>query len=376
MNIVVIFTYGISLKKWSDIGVIDREVKVYKELIRKGVKVNFITFGDETDYEYKHIIGDIAIYPVFERIGYSKSRMIRFIKSFFISFVFSDLFKQVDVIKTNQMWGAWVAVMSSILWSKKLIIRCGYEAYKNAVSENSHSALYLLFLKSISYISYHASDKVLVSSKVISDYIVDEFDVEKEKVKYMWNYVDTGKFYKIGSEKYDRRAVFIGRLSREKNIFALIDALDGEGIDLDIVGDGELREEIVKYSELKDLNVNMLGIIPHDHLPYVLNKYSLYVLCSFYEGNPKALLEAMACGLAVVGVNVAGISEVIEDKQNGILCDNNYISIRSAILSVIEDKDFRDSLGYNANKTIIENCSLDKYVKGEIDLLYNIMNEN
>ena len=54
-------------------------------------------------------------------------------------------------------------------------------------------------------------------------------------------------------------------------------------------------------------------------MPQYYNRCKVYVLCSLYEGNPKTLLEAMACGCAVVGTNVLGIQEIIRHQENGLL---------------------------------------------------------
>jgi len=369
MNIAVLFTYGVSLKQWHEAGILIREAKIYNELTKKNVNVDFITFGDDTDYQYQQYIDDITIHPVYANIKYSKSKVIRFLKSMYIPFLYAKTFKNIDIIKTNQMWGSWIALIASALWSKKLLIRCGYEAYKNAQEENVYSKSHLFFLRFISSISYRYATSILVSSKEISDYIVNEYGIKQNKVKYLWNYVDTDKFYNLEQRIFDKRVLFVGRLAAIKNIFSLIDAVKGTEYGVDIIGDGDLKDILKKYSRQNQVDVRFLGTVSHDELPVVINKYNLYILCSYHEGSPKALLEAMSCGLAVIGTDVPGIREVIEHNKTGIICGTDFLSIRKAILDLGNDKTLQHKLGLLASKSIIDNCSLLKYVSKEIDLM-------
>ena len=84
---------------------------------------------------------------------------------------------------------------------------------------------------------------------------------------------------------------------------------------------------------------------------------------------PKTLLEAMACGLPVIGTDVKGINEVIDHRNNGIICNTDPDSIRVAIVTLMEDEVLKQKLGENARKTIVENYSLDNLAGKELELL-------
>jgi glycosyltransferase involved in cell wall biosynthesis len=88
---------------------------------------------------------------------------------------------------------------------------------------------------------------------------------------------------------------------------------------------------------------------------------------------PKTLLEAMACGLPVIGTNVEGIKEVIEHRENGILCETDSGSIKEAITTIMEDEGLRKRLGKNARKTIEERFSLEKMVDKELELYTQLL---
>ena len=81
MNIIFIFTYGVSLKNWESSGLIQREILLYEKLHKMyGIKFIFITFGDEQDEKYKHIYDFIDVVPVYKYIERSKFEILNLIK--------------------------------------------------------------------------------------------------------------------------------------------------------------------------------------------------------------------------------------------------------------------------------------------------------
>lgn len=113
--------------------------------------------------------------------------------------------------------------------------------------------------------------------------------------------------------------------------------------------------------------------VSHIELPYCLNQASLLVLPSFHEGHPKALPEAMTCGLAVIGTEVPGIREVIRHDERGYLCGSSPEEIRSAIQDVLGDADLRVRMGRNAREFVVEHFALERVVEMELALLSEVV---
>ena len=113
------------------------------------------------------------------------------------------------------------------------------------------------------------------------------------------------------------------------------------------------------------MRATFLGNIDNHLLPDIYNKCDIYVLCSRYEGNPKTLLEAMACGCFVIGTDIVGIREIITTDITGILVQENSQSLRESILKFINNADRRMTLGKAARQQVVQRNSLDEAVGKE-----------
>ena len=119
--------------------------------------------------------------------------------------------------------------------------------------------------------------------------------------------------------------------------------------------------------------MRFLDRLPNDQLPGIYNAHPIYVICSCYEGNPKTLLEAMACGCAVVGTEVPGIQEVIQDGHSGLLVSTTPDALREAIRSLFASVEFRSRLGQNARKQIVKKNSLSSVVQQEMRVYQKLL---
>ena len=94
---------------------------------------------------------------------------------------------------------------------------------------------------------------------------------------------------------------------------------------------------------------------------------------SHIEHHPKALLEAMACGLPVIGAEVDGIRELIQHRQTGYLCGTSPESIRTAVQDVLADKALRARMGRNAREFVVENFALERVLEMEMGVLQKVL---
>ena len=376
MNLVLTFTYTISLKDWEKAGLLEREILIYQRFSQKGINLWFLTYGDKSDFSYSDKLKGIKIVPIKNKIKY-----FPFLKTLLFPIFNYKLFKNVDIIKTNQMEGSWITWILKIIFRKKVIIRCGYEALKNTLFEyklfkKRRLLLKLLFLYFVELVSYKISDHIILSNLYDKKFVIRLFKIKPKKISLISNFIDTEKFRPIPTEKKENTILYIGRLKEEKNLENLIKSFKYlKDYSLDIIGKGELKPLLLKKIDTLNLQsqIKFLGMIPNSEIPEVINQYHILILPSLWEGNPKVILEAMSCGVMCIGTNIPGIKEIITHKKNGFLCKKDSKSIAYAIKYIFDNPKLRESLGKNAREYIIKNNSLEKIYKNEIKIFESLL---
>jgi glycosyltransferase involved in cell wall biosynthesis len=99
----------------------------------------------------------------------------------------------------------------------------------------------------------------------------------------------------------------------------------------------------------------------------------VFVQTSEFEGHPKALLEAMACGVAVIGSDVPGIREIIRHGENGWLCNPEPVAIKNSIEQLMSNNELRHKLGKAARQDILMKYSLQEIASQELALLEGLL---
>ncbi len=164
-----------------------------------------------------------------------------------------------------------------------------------------------------------------------------------------------------------KRIIAIGRLSPEKGFDRLIEAFAGAtSMDSDwtlaILGEGGERcrlEQLIQTLGLVD-RVRLLGWVTD--VGRELQRSTLFVLASHYEGFPSALMEAMAAGVPSLAVDCeSGPREIIDSGVNGWLTENTTDALREGIERLIGDERLRESLG-QAGRSVVETFSWDAMV--------------
>lgn len=264
------------------------------------------------------------------------------------------------------MMGSWVAIISKWCYQKPVLIRTGY-----TLSLFSQQKIKKGIVELIERLAYRFADFSTVSSRNDLSYIKKKYGVKN--IALNPNHIDLNIFKENPSVKKNGKIVFVGRLSGQKNLFGLLAGLKDTKYALDIYGFGEKEEKLKQFALINKVNVNFMGTINNNILAKRLPEYEIFILPSFYEGMPKALLEAMACGLPCIGTNVRGINEVIKHGYNGWLVKTDPKSIRTGIIRLMRDKKLREKLGKSARKTIEEKYSLEKVLKKEIEIYSRLL---
>lgn len=357
-NLGLFLTHGMSLRAWDNVGILSREIEPYNILADYFNKIYIFTYGDKKELDYQHhLASNIEIIYKKAKLGYKPY-------SFFLPFFNWNIIKKCHFLKTNQIRGAQSALLSKILNPRaRLIVRTGYSWSLFTRNAGKQSKLIEQFEKII----YNYCDAGFVTSKKEKNYLKERYGLKNGKIALLPNYINTELFRPNAKvSKYENRVIFVGRLDKQKNLFNLIRSLGQTHITLDIVGDGPLKEELKKLCGKLNITINFLGTFPNNGLPNILNRYRIFVQPSLFEGLPKALMEAMSCGLACTATDVDGNRELIQDNITGLLSKTDASSLNKPIVRLMNDTQLQNKLGQNGRQFIIDNYSIQSQIKNEI----------
>jgi glycosyltransferase involved in cell wall biosynthesis len=368
MRLTLFLTHSLSLQTWDEQGILDRELAIYRKLQAQGVDIQIVSYGGRDEYEFASRIPDMRI--LCNWIGWSEKRYTQRLHQ-----LHGWRLWQGDIYKTNQLNGAQVAVRASQFWKRPLIVRFGF--LWSAFAEQNHAldSAWVQRIHKIQNEAFEHASQVVMTSPLMLDDVRQLMPSIDEKVTIIPNYVDTDLFHPMDVAKsYD--LVFVGRVTEQKNLHSLLTAMRDSDYTLAIVGDGDLRGSL--QSEFSDLSeqVHWLGRVSHSQLPEVINQAHIFILPSHYEGHPKSLIEAMACGMPIIGTQVRGIKQVVTHENNGYLCETNSASLRHAIDNVLSKPDLMLSMGKTAREFAVEQYSLDQIARKEYNLLHTIVNKS
>lgn len=211
-----------------------------------------------------------------------------------------------------------------------------------------------LTLKATKYVLYNGVDRS--HFKPLSD-----VEISLAKIKF-----------NIG--KKTKNIAFIGNLYPIKNVLALpeiykrvIQQSTCNSIVFHFVGDGTLRGELENRCKAVGIEFRMWGNQPTELIPTIINCMNLVVLPSLNEGLPLIAVEALACGVPIIGSNVGGIAEAIGKENVVNLGDKFTENMATLIVS---------KLTYHTPVMVGEEFSWRKTGRIEEEILKSIIAKN
>lgn len=365
MRLGVFLTLGGSLASWENAGILSRELAIYKRLAGKGVEVVLISYGRGDENRKLDSDGSLVVVA-------NSFRLPHRLYQWALPVLHSRVLRQCDLYKTNQMNGAQVALRAARLFGKPLVARCGYMWSTFAAEQYGNNSRERRYAERIERRVFARSDHISVTTRMMKNDIDRRIELRPDKCEVIPNYVDTETFRPALENRHPDRVIYVGRLEKQKNVGALAEAVAELGLEATFVGTGSegprLRERYGGVAAMK-----WIDRVAHEELPQLLNTGSVYVIPSFYEGHPKTLIEAMACGLPVIGADVPGIQNVIQDGVTGLLCAADSVSLVTALRRVLRDQDLRGRLGRAARQFVVSNYSLNEVAEREYELLRKVL---
>ena len=213
--------------------------------------------------------------------------------------------------------------------------------------------------------------RIIAVSQHLKDKAVDEFGIPEEKIAVIYTGHDA-KSFNLNDRKQEGESpinvLFLGNIIEFKGVFDLLRAMTIiRNSDKELfkkllwrfvgkITDEEKFMRFLNAHKLKD-NTEVVGQVPHDDVAKYMKRADFFVLPSWSEGMPVALLEAMACGLPVIATNVGGIPEIVNEDTGVLVEPKKPRELARGIMSALSKNWDRKFIGeYAKNYTLEKNA--------------------
>lgn len=202
-----------------------------------------------------------------------------------------------------------------------------------------------------------------------------EWGWNEKKLVYIPNFIDSSKI--VPNYNPGKYFLYFGRLAPEKGVDTLIDAAISAKINLVIAGTGPYEKQLKSISAEND-NVKFVGYKSGNALWDLIHNSRAIVLPSeWYENAPISILEAYAAGKPVLGANIGGIPEMLQDNVTGyIFKSNDTEELKDVLLKMQSMPDQSIStIGKNARNFVANTFTRERYYN-DMTKLYSSLGVN
>jgi glycosyltransferase involved in cell wall biosynthesis len=218
----------------------------------------------------------------------------------------------------------------------------------------------------------------IVQSSIEAEVLKRKFSCEK--ISILPNCVETKtakEFIRQTSTRDKLILLFLSRISVDKGlefIFRALKILKEQGVSYKFIMAGtgpDEKEYVQKFEDLLKEDFKFMGVVYGDQKIELFKTSDVYLLPSFYEGLPMALLETMSYGLVPLTTNVGSIGTVVRNMDNGIIVKvRSTEDIVNAIKLLSTNRETLNDLGENAREYIYKNYNPENYI-ASLNELYN-----
>ncbi len=223
---------------------------------------------------------------------------------------------------------------------------------------------------------FEASDEIIVLSEFWKETLSARAD--SSRIRVLPNAVDPSTFPVEEDQTEDvgesvPHVVFVSNLIERKGVPELAGALErlaethpGQ-FRVSIAGDGPLRERIEELASIHE-EITCLGYVSEERKRSLLAEGSIYVLPTFAEGLPIAMLEGMAGANAVVTTGVGSIPEVIDDERGLLVEPGDVDALADALETLVTSHDRRSRMAANNRRAVEQEYSWDRIREELLDM--------
>ncbi len=355
---------GMSMAEMDRLGLISRELAYFEALSKHIGPVSFISYG--TDREREERIAD-KFFPgsaiawtlpeAFGRIPYGL---------FFGSWLpplSRKAFSGCLLVRSEQLSGSWAGILVARKLGVPFILRCGYLFSPEFAREHTSKLLIRVFTLMEGIIA-RAADALIVTYPGARDFFITLHGVPGQKIHVLGNPVDTDLFRPLDMPP-ERDGIIVARFTEQKNLFSLIEAAAMTGMSLTLVGRGHLEGRLKEHARSLGVDAVFIPPVLNRTIPELIARHRMFVFPSNWEGNPKALIEAMACARPCIASDIPENTHLINDGVHGLICDTSPASIAACMKRVLEDPAKALKMGMTARERILSDYSMESIARRE-----------
>jgi glycosyltransferase involved in cell wall biosynthesis len=237
------------------------------------------------------------------------------------------------------------------------------------------------------------TDNIICVSKAVQRFVVEREGIRENRtsviyngISFPWNGLSSedrkAKRASVSVSSQDVVIIEVASLTANKGHHILLNACQqvykkNPAIKLIIVGDGPLQSTLQEEAKQLGMESAVIFTGQRKDVYELLAMSDIFILPSMTrEGLSIAMIEAMAMGLPVIGSNVGGIPELIEDRVNGFLLPpGDTDKLTSAIDTLVTEQDLREGMGKQGRRIFEERFTLTRMIK-QIEVLYDHLLKN
>jgi glycosyltransferase involved in cell wall biosynthesis len=292
-----------------------------------------------------------------------------------LPFLYRREFRECEALRVEQFPGVIPALIARQLYGTPFVVTYGY--HYGEVARIAGSRLKPRLYRWLERAAFPRAAGVIVTSHQMETLL--SAHPAQPRLAYFPNGVDTDSFAPARepvAQPGPRTVLYVGRFEQEKNLARLIEALalvKDAPLRLVLLGDGSLRGDLERRASAAGVEVDFLGVVPHGQLPRYFRSADCFVLPSLTEGNPKALIEAMACGLPCAASDRGGIPSILDNGVTGLLFDPEKAEdIARAVGRLLADPQLARGLGERARASALSLYDAHALLKAEVAFVQSV----
>ena len=335
----------------------------------------------ENQYNVSVLATDVNIQDNIDYLSFIKINDVPFVPQVFFYLMQLLLLhhrKRIDVVHTHDS----IAFLASPIFGRLTGVPNIFTFHASIFSEGreaDYSWVTTQVFKFANRFTARRADKLVCVSREMID-CARFAGASEDKLILFHNPIDLSLFKNTNRRRNGNTCLYVGGLRPVKGVEYIIRAVPDVLERLPqtkfiLVGDGSSRKDIEQLiTEIgMSESVQLAGRISREKLLAYYQKADVFVMPSLNEPQGIVALEAMACGLPVVGSNVGGIPEMVRDGENGLLVTpGNASALSDAIITLLTNKQLIRNYSVNALQTA-ENFSWENNIEKMIDLYEGIV---